>query len=103
MKYFFTIHPEAREEVLKAIKYYEKGRKGYGGLFNLRVDEAIEQIISHPTRYQEVQKGKGRYRILLGKPFNKSYCIYYDFDGEMINIISVFNNSRNEKIWQERD
>lgn len=103
MKYFFTIHPKAREEVLHSINYLDQQQTGYGDIFNLRVDEAIAKIISNPTRYQEVIRGKGRYRMILEKPFHKSYCIYYDFDGEMVRIISIFHNSRSDLIWKERE
>ena len=103
MKYLFTIHPEARQEVLDAIAYLAEQREGYGDVFNLCVDEAISKILEHPTRYQAVNRQQGRYRVLLGKPFHRSYSIYYDFDGEMVRIISVFQHRRNEKIWRERE
>jgi len=103
MKYLFTIHPEARLEVLHEISYLKPRQSGYGDLFNLRVDEAIGKILEHPTRYEEMIKGRGRYRILLDKPFNKTHCIYYDFDGEMVHIISVFNNRRSDAVWKERE
>ena len=102
MKYLFTIHPEARQEVLDTIKYLKQHRTGYGNLFNLRVDDAIDKILTHPSRYPEIHKGSRRHRILLGKPFHKTHSIYYDFDGNFVRIISVFNNSRSETLWQER-
>ena len=102
MNRLFTIHPKARQEVLDAITYLETQKEGYGDLFNLRVDEAISRILEHPTRYQEVSKGRGRYRLALGKPFHKSYSIYYDYDGEIVRIIAVFHHRRDGSIWQER-
>lgn len=67
MKHLFTIHPEARQEVLDAIAYLAGQKEGYGDLFNLRVDEAISKILEHPTRYQEVIKRRARYRLATWK------------------------------------
>ncbi|MCB0845530.1 MAG: hypothetical protein KDE26_19910 [Bacteroidetes bacterium] len=103
MKHLFTIHPEARREVLEGIAYLEEQRPGYGNLFNEKVDEAISRILENPTRYPKANMEGTRHRILLDKPFHKTWSIFYDFDGEMVYIISVFNNRRSTQVWEERE
>ena len=102
MKYNFVFHPAVRGEILDAMEYLGEQREGYDILFNLRVDEAITQIITTPTRWTKMESFRHRYRKLLTKPFDKSYSIYYDFDGEVIEILSVFNNRRDDTVWKER-
>lgn len=102
MTYQFVFHPAVRGEIIDTMTYLGEQREGYDMLFNLRVDEAITQIIANPTRWSKMDGFPRRYRKLLTKPFNKSYSIYYDFDGEIIEILSVFNNRRDDTIWKER-
>ena len=54
MKYPFVFHPEVRGEIRHAMKYLGEEREDYDILFNLRVDEAITQIITTPTRWAKV-------------------------------------------------
>jgi len=46
MKYFF--HPEAQDEFILAIDYYESREPGLGQDFSIEVHATIENIVSFP-------------------------------------------------------
>ncbi|MEM7373777.1 MAG: hypothetical protein AAF587_34460 [Bacteroidota bacterium] len=102
MSYPYDFHPEAEEELFKAIDYLDGQREGYGVLLAEASANILDQIIEKPKRFPIADTNSQRRRAILPKPFNKTYSIYFDFDGERILIASFFNNYRDPGIWQER-
>ncbi len=102
MAYPFTLHPLARREALLEIDFLEEQRTGYGNLFNEVLDQTLGLLLKHPTRYPKVSQDSTWRKMLMGKPFHKSHSIYFEFDGEIIRIISIFNNRRDPSIWINR-
>jgi len=103
MGYSYTFHPKAEEELFDAIDYLDNQRAGYGALLAEVAADLFDQITEYPERFPIVQASAGRRRAMLTKPFDKSYSVYFDFDGTEILIVSFFNNRRNPSIWKERD
>lgn len=68
-----AFHPEAREEFLEAIKFYEERKLGLGMEFKAAIQSAVAAIESEPSRYQRI---KGDIRKMpskspLNPPFGK--------------------------------
>ncbi|MFK7926256.1 MAG: hypothetical protein AB8H47_30180 [Bacteroidia bacterium] len=102
MSYPYAFHPIAEKELFEAIDYLDDQREGYGALLAEAAANILDQIIEKPKRFPIASPNSPRRRAILPKPFNKTYSIYFDFDGETILIASFFNNSRDPKSWQNR-
>ncbi|MEZ4849727.1 MAG: hypothetical protein R3B93_14165 [Bacteroidia bacterium] len=103
MSFSYDFHPEAEEELFKAIDYLDEQREGYGALLAESAANLLDQITENPKRFPIASTNSQRRRAILPKPFHKTYSIYFDFDGERILIASFFNNRRDPGIWQERN
>ncbi|MEZ4685101.1 MAG: type II toxin-antitoxin system RelE/ParE family toxin [Bacteroidia bacterium] len=103
MSYPFDFHPKVEKELFEAIGYLDAQREGYGALLADETANTIEQIANHPTLFPLISDSKTRRRALLGKPFHKSYSIYFEFDGNQILILCFFNNWKDPRAWQERE
>ncbi|MEO1217604.1 MAG: hypothetical protein AAFY45_29015 [Bacteroidota bacterium] len=102
MSHPYEFHPEAEKELFNAIDYLDEKREGYGALLAEAAANILDQIIEKPKRFPIASPNSPRRRAILPKPFNKTYSIYFDFDGESILIVSFFNNSRAPGVWGER-
>ena len=102
MIYPYEFLAEAFEEASEAIQFIEGRRSGYGKLFSDLLDQTVELIRRDPLRFQQVS-GRPKIRKLnLPKPFNKTYTVYYQFDGHRVIILSVFHNRRHPGVWENR-
>lgn len=102
MSYPYVFHPQAEEELFDAIDYLDNQRAGYGALLAERAADVFDQITDHPERFPIVLKDSKRRKALLAKPFDKSYSVYFDFDGASILFVSFFNNRRDPGAWRKR-
>ena len=73
--------PEAREEFLSAVQYYENCRVGLGLRFRHIVEVAIQKTIEVPFRYR-VSHAPFRRHLLLKFP----YAIIYSIEPDHIRI-----------------
>jgi toxin ParE1/3/4 len=44
----FTFHPEAEQEFIEAVKYYEHAEPGIGRRFTMEVYATIQNIMTYP-------------------------------------------------------
>ncbi|HMN16522.1 MAG TPA: hypothetical protein PKD03_02830 [Ignavibacteriaceae bacterium] len=44
----FSFHPEAEQEFIQAIEFYEEKEKGLGREFAFEIYSSIERILSYP-------------------------------------------------------
>ena len=92
-----SFHFLAREEVSDAYQYYETQRAGLGDTFLATLDDALNLILEnpslHPIDFENIRKA-----LLKIFPFS----IYYETIEDKIYIYSVFHQSRNPTIWQDR-
>jgi len=95
MNYFF--HPEAEEEFLKAIDYYEDCRKGLGFDFAREIYSAMERIISFPSAWPEVDTEIHR---CLVRRF--PYGILYESISSEIRVLAVMHLHRSPTYWKHR-
>lgn len=89
--------PEAREELDRAIDWYEQRQSGLGGTFLIRAQEVLDRISQtpqiHPVIYRDIRQG-----VLRQFP----YVILYREEGVELIVISVFHHSQDPSIWQSR-
>jgi plasmid stabilization system protein ParE len=89
--------PEARSELLVAIKYYEDCQRGLGRRFRLLVESAIQKIVEAPLIYRIL---KAPFRRYLIQKF--PYSIVYAIEPDHIRIIAVAHNKRKPGYWSNR-
>ena len=93
----FSYHPEAEQELLHSINYYENKTAGLGSEFLLEVEKTIDLINSFPelgTPFANSER-----RMLLNRfPFG----IIYSIQGEQIIIYAFMHLNRKPGYWRTR-
>lgn len=95
MKYSF--HPEAEEEFLQAIDYYEDCKKGLGYEFSVEVYLAIQRAVTFPFAWQVIT---GDIRRVLVHKF--PYGVLYSVEAKKIFIIAIMHLHREPFYWKKR-
>ncbi len=95
MSYYF--HPLARQELLDAIKYYNKCGSGLGYIFMEEVQAAIDRIIRFPKAWTMLSKDTRR---CLTRRFPYG-VIYQELDGD-IQIVAIMHLKREPGYWEDR-
>jgi len=91
-------HPEAREEFLDAIEFYEERRVNLGTEFKDAVRVALTIIKDEPSRFQRVL---GEVRIFRLKRF--PYYIYFEIlPTDSLWIWGVVHHRRRPGYWHSR-
>lgn len=67
------IRPEAEQDVTESFEWYEERVPGLGSRFIAAVDDAIEHVRQHPTRYPITYRG---IRQSLVKHFPSAFAIW---------------------------
>jgi hypothetical protein len=93
----FSFHPEAEEELNKAIDYYEEIEIGLGYDFALEVHSAIKRAIEFPLAWATLE---GDIRRSLVRRF--PYGILYSSEQDGIFILGVMNLHREPGYWKHR-
>ena len=95
MKYSF--HPEAEEEFLQAIDYYEDCKKGLGYEFSVEAHSAIQRAVTFPLAWQAIE---GEIRRVLVNRF--PYGVLYTVETEEIFIVAIMHLHREPFYWKKR-
>ena len=102
MSYPFDYFESALEDAEDIIAYLDEQRPGYGRKFYDCLDEIIKIICKNPAQFARTRARPDLRKVPLPKPFQKTYSLYYHFDGTYVYIVTVFNNSRNPREWKRR-
>lgn len=97
MKYSF--HPEAKEEFLESIDYYESRRTGLGLEFSNEIYSTIQRIIQFPAAWPAFSENTRRC-LAQRFPFGIIYQAMEDKDE--ILIIAVMQVNRKPGYWKHR-
>jgi plasmid stabilization system protein ParE len=97
MLYNYNLSQEAEDDMLEAYIWYEQQQEGLGEEFLESLDEARLSIIRNPATYPMRYK---KVRAFLVNRF--PYLILYALERKNINVISVFNTSRDPQVWKKR-
>ena len=92
-----VFHPEAQEEFLAAIDYYEGCSPGLGIDFAAEVRSTIESIINFPNAWPALE---GDLRRSLIRRF--PYGVVYTGEGDTILILAVMHLHRDPGYWKHR-
>ncbi len=97
MKYSF--HPEAKEEFLEAIDYYESRRRGLGLEFANGINSTIQRIIQFPSAWSEFSE---KTRRCLDQRFPFGIIYQTTEDKDEILIIAIMQVNRKPGYWKHR-
>lgn len=98
MPYKYNLSQEAEDDMLEAYVWYEQQRSGLGEDFLESLDKARQAILQNPATYSIRYKKKVRAFLVDRFP----YLILYVLEKKDVNIISLFNTSRDPKTWKKR-
>jgi plasmid stabilization system protein ParE len=91
------VRPEAEEELIEAIDWYEARSSGLGGDFLRCVDACFQRILRFPEAYPIVHRST---RMAVVRRF--PYLVLYRFTGSSIAVVAVFHAKRDPRIWKAR-
>jgi plasmid stabilization system protein ParE len=93
----FLFHPEAEEEFLAAIDYYEDREVGLGYDFSAEVFAAIQNIVNYPDGWPVIEEDIRR--CLVNRfPFS----VLYSIEQSGIFILAVMHLRRHPDYWRHR-
>lgn len=89
--------PEALEDAVGAVEFYEECTSGLGARFRLEVESACSAIVRQPLLWSERQGGFRRVN-LPGFP----YYIAYFIRNERIIVAAIGHAARHPDYWKKR-
>ena len=93
----FTIHPEAKIEIVYHADYYEDKQPGLGEEFIEEIYATIQRILEFPQAWQKISKTTRR--CLTSRfPFG----VIYSIEPDRIRILSVMLLNREPYYWKDR-
>ena len=94
-----VVLPEAAEELVVAVAWYEEHRHGLGAEFFGAVDAGMARVCSAPLA-AAAWSDLPRYRRLVLQRF--PYVLVYDVRGEEVEFVAVAHTSRKPGYWADR-
>ncbi|MCD6013337.1 MAG: type toxin-antitoxin system RelE/ParE family toxin [Flavipsychrobacter sp.] len=94
MKYRYIYDPRAITEYEEAIIWYSERSELVSENFVLAVNEKLDEICEHPTRYRNTKK---YFRETFLKKYPYSIVYFVEEDAKTVVIVSIFHSSRNPK------
>jgi len=91
------VRPEAEDELLEAIDWYEARSPGLGSELYRCVDGCFEQIVRHPEMYPVVHRD-----LRMGVVRRFPYLVLYRIATECIYVVAVFHAKRDPNVWRDR-
>ena len=92
-----AMHPEAREEFLAAIDYYNNAEPGLGMAFYAEVESAIALVETYPDMWTDIG---GNIRRCLVRRF--PYAILYSKEDNHVFIYAIMHTKREPGYWHDR-
>lgn len=93
----YSFAPEAREELLETIQYYESESPGLGAAFLFEVNAGLNKLLEFP-KSAPVLRGKVR-----RKPLRRfHYSLIYSLREGDIRVLAVMNQKRRPFYWWRR-
>ena len=95
MKYELLIRGQAKRDIRRAAKWYERQRQGLGREFVVEVDVALARIEDNPEHYEIVHR-EIRHTILRRFP----YGVFYRIRANKISVFAVVHLKRDSIPWK---
>ena len=102
----YSFHPQARQELVEAINYYNECGSGLGYIFMEEVQASIDRIMRHPAGLSnsaiadDWSKLSKNTRRCLTRRFPYG-VIYQEIDGDIL-IIAIMHSKRKPGYWEDR-
>ena len=93
----FSFHPEADDEFINAVEYYENCDFGLGIDFSREIHAAIQNIIDYPEMWPEIDSEIRRYLC-----HRWPYGVLYSIETDGIFILSIMHLHRDPDYWKHR-
>jgi len=93
----FLFHPEADEEFIEAVSYYEECEPGLGLDFSREVHACIRNALDYPMLWPEIEE---ECRRCLVHRF--PYGVLYSIEPHGIFILAVMHLHRDPDYWKDR-
>ncbi|MBM4365752.1 MAG: type II toxin-antitoxin system RelE/ParE family toxin [Deltaproteobacteria bacterium] len=94
-----VVLPEAADELVDAVAWYEERRPGLGAEFFGVVDAGMATVCATPM-VAAAWPGLPRYRRLVLQRF--PYVLVYEVRGEEVEFVAVAHTSRRPGYWADR-
>ncbi|MBW7907456.1 MAG: type II toxin-antitoxin system RelE/ParE family toxin [Kiritimatiellae bacterium] len=94
----FKFHPEAEEELISAVAYYEGVERGLGLDFSREVYASVQNAADYPTIWPTIDP---EIRRCLVHRF--PYGVLYSIEPTGIFIIAVMHLHRDPGYWKQRN
>jgi toxin ParE1/3/4 len=91
-------HRLAREELEKAVEYYERHRSGLGLDLQTEVEAAVRRIAQNPLTGALYKKTRCRHCLVRRFP----YVVFYREFGDTVWIVAVAHGKRRPDYWSRR-
>lgn len=98
MDFNLELHELAEAELWEAVDWYDSKKNRLGKLFARELQEIMQSIRKHPTRFPKIHK-EIRKAVLKKFP----YVVIYEILNDTVFVLSIFHTSRNPKIWKNRN
>jgi hypothetical protein len=92
-----AMHPDAREEFLAAIDYYNEAEPGLGMAFYSEVEAAIGLIENYPDLWTEIDDN---IRRCLVRRF--PFAVLYSKEAGRVFIYAIMHTKREPNYWRDR-
>jgi plasmid stabilization system protein ParE len=92
-----VLRDEAQAEFDAAFDFYDAKRAGLGLAFVERVQQTFNRIQANPLML-EIVLGDIRKAVVTRFP----YCVFYRPLSDRIEVLAVFQSSRDPSVWQAR-
>ena len=93
----YCFHPEAEEEFLAAIAYYERREENLGRDFAVEVYAAISRAVAFPNTWPVLE---GEVRRCQTRRF--PYAVLYSQEPDAIFVLAVMHLHRHPEYWKNR-
>lgn len=95
----YSFHPEAEEEFMKAIDFYEEHQNDLGLDFSVEVHKTIGRILQNPESWTTLRPLIRR-ALVHRFPFGLLY--HYDKGSKEVYIVAVMHLHREPGYWSKR-
>ena len=92
-----TFHPEARDEFVAAVAYYDAAVPGLGDRFVFAVRRATDLIRRHPA-VGTPRRAKSRRVLVTGFP----YDVVYQVREDVVEVLAIAHQRRRPGYWRNR-
>lgn len=97
MTHDFVISREARADIAEAIRWFREISPELSDRFRVELVKVYSAILDHPAMYSTVYRN---FRRALLRRF--PYAVLYAVEGQIVLIVAVVHQSRDETVWKRR-